>query len=162
LLAIPDETGAEALSAASARPGIAGTLNFFRSRGVQSVIVEDVPLFPRNVGLCAARAKMFSRPYEHCFTMARSQFDEDERDAAEALRKISKQFGVSLLNTAHVFCGADACVVEHNGVILYRDKDHLNKVGSQYLGSKLIIPWPNGAPRPGGISELSTSAPKLN
>jgi peptidoglycan/LPS O-acetylase OafA/YrhL len=159
--AVEDETDA-GFDNARDRKGLAGALALLRSLAIQSVIVEDVPIFPRNVGLCAARAKMFARPYEHCFTLARSQFDQDEREAATVLHQIGNRFGVPLLNTAQAFCGRDACVGEDQGVILYRDKDHLNKAGSAYLGSKLIIPWPESVPRQGELTQLNTTASSAN
>jgi hypothetical protein len=133
--------------------GLADTLRLLRSLPVQIVIVEDVPAFPHNVSLCAARARMFSRPDAHCLTLAKSELERSERETSAVLRQISHRFIIPLINTAQAFCEGDVCRAEKAGVIFYRDKDHLNKAGSHYLGLKLQIPWQNLNLRTGGLTE---------
>ena len=99
--------------------GIGDTLRFLQSRNLQAVIVEDIPVFSRNVGLCTARARMFSQPEERCYTLAMSEYERSEREASEILHRVSQRFGIPLLNTARAFCDRDACRVERNGVIFF-------------------------------------------
>lgn len=124
------------------QPGLAPTLRLLRPLNVQIAIVEDVPTFPHNVGLCAARARMFSRSDRQCLALAKSEFDRTEREASAILHTISDRFGIPLINTAHAFCDEDACHADKAGIIYYRDRTHLNKAGSTYLGTTLQIPWP--------------------
>ncbi len=139
--------------------GIGDTLRFLQSRNLQAVIVEDIPVFSRNVGLCTARARMFSQPEERCYTLAMSEYERSEREASEILHRVSQRFGIPLLNTARAFCDRDACRVERNGVIFYSDSNHLNRAGAKYLGSVLRIPWPDADLKGAGL-EQGASAPR--
>ena len=133
--------------------GIGDTLRFLQSRNLQAVIVEDIPVFSRNVGLCTARARMFSQPEEQCYTLAMSEYERSEREASEILHRVSQRFGVPLLDTARAFCDRDACRVERNGVIFYSDSNHLNRAGAKYLGSVLRIPWPDADLKGAGLEQ---------
>ncbi len=68
--------------------------------------------------------------------------------------EISRNYGVPLISTAHAFCDADTCRAEKNGVIFYRDYNHLNTAGARYLGSKINIPWPESPHRQIDAAEL--------
>jgi peptidoglycan/LPS O-acetylase OafA/YrhL len=138
--------------------GMAGTLRLLRLLQVQAVIVEDVPQFPFTAGLCAARARMFGRADDGCFTLPKSQFEQKEQLASAILREISRNFSIPLVQTAEAFCEGDMCRSEKDGVIFYRDVHHLNIAGAKYLGSKVHIPWPGLEPRGGDTADLAKLA----
>lgn len=142
VLTVPDYGDLARSHEGTGQPGLMPTLRLLRSLNIQIAIVEDVPTFPHNVGLCAARARMFSRSDQQCLTLAKAEFDRTERETSAILHAISDRFGIPLINTAHAFCDEDACHAERAGKIYYRDRTHLNKAGSRYLGSMLKIPWP--------------------
>jgi peptidoglycan/LPS O-acetylase OafA/YrhL len=154
VLTVPDGDLAQA-GERPGHPGLASTLQLLRSLNVPIAIVEDVPAFPHNAGLCAARARMLSRSDQQCLTLAKSDFDRTEREASAILHIISDRFGIPLINTADAFCDGEACHAEMGGAIYYRDKTHLNKAGSLYLGSKLQIPWPDLKTADRGSTALS-------
>ena len=51
-------------------------------------------------------------------------------------------------------CDADFCRADKDGVIFYRDSNHLNTAGARYLGSRLNIPWPENTRRQLDTAEL--------
>ena len=158
LLTVPEDVdGAPGGNDKGGATGVAGTLRFLRSRNIQTIIIEDVPIFSRNVGLCAARARMFSHPDEHCYTLAKEQFERNERKASSMLHQISQRFGIPLLNIAQAFCAGETCRVEKDGVIFYQDAHHLNAAGSRHLGSVLRIPWPDPKQKDARLPEASTT-----
>jgi hypothetical protein len=100
---------------------------------------------------------MFSHPDEHCYTLAKEQFERNERKASSVLHQISQRFGIPLLNIAQAFCADETCSVEKDGVIFYQDAHHLNTAGSRYLGSVLRIPWPDPEQKDARLPEASTT-----
>ncbi len=136
--------------------GLRDTLRLLRSLEIPIAIVEDVPFFPRNVSSCTARARMFGRSDEHCLTFPRRDFERSTEQVSSLLGEISRRYGVPLVSTAHAFCEGDICRAERDGVILYRDGDHLNTAGARYLGSRIVIPWPANAHRPGDTAALQS------
>ena len=158
LLSVPEDGDSEpGRNEKNEATGISGTLRLLKSRAIQTIIIEDVPIFSRNVGLCAARARMFSHPDEHCYTLAKGEFEQNQGKASSLLHQISQRFGIPLLNTAQAFCAGETCRVEKNGVIFYQDAHHLNAAGSRYLGSVLPIPWPGTEQRGAQLSGASTT-----
>ena len=158
LLTLPEDMdGAPGRNDKDGATGISDTLRLLKSHNIQTIIIEDVPIFSRNVGLCAARARMFSHSDEHCYTLAKEQFERNQSKASSLLHQISQRFGIPLLNTAQAFCAGETCRVEKNGIIFYQDAHHLNTAGSQYLGSVLRIPWPDTEQRDAQVSGVSTT-----
>ncbi len=134
--------------------GLRDTLRFLRSLHIPMVILDDTPFFPRNVPSCVARARMFGRSDEHCFVLARRDFDGNSEQASFILTGIRRRYDIPLVSTAHAFCDRDFCRAERDGVIFYRDHNHLNTTGARYLGSQLDIPWPRSVSRSGNTASL--------
>ncbi len=143
---------------AKAASGIASTIAFLRPRGIQIAIVEDVPFFPLNVASCAARARMFGRDDDRCFTLPRVRFEQNVAQASAILKEIGRRFGVALIPAYEAFCQGDMCRAEKDGVILYRDRTHLNTAGAKYLGSRIAIHWPASDTKNAGGGELKDHA----
>lgn len=50
---------------------------------------------------------------------------------------------VSLLKTTEYLCGDKTCSMKREGVLLYRDNDHLNLNGSKYVGDRIRKEYPS-------------------
>jgi len=127
---------------APAYPALERTIERLRARGLSVAVVETVPSFPVNVPDCAARARMFGRSDEHCFTLSRARLDASEARGDSMLREVGRRTGIPVVETHQAFCGEDSCRAEKDGVIFYTDGSHLNSAGSRYLGARMNIPWP--------------------
>jgi len=138
-------------------PGLDDTIGMLRARGLQVALVETVPTFPTNVPDCAARARMFGRSDERCFSFPRANIEGGQAEAVSILRQASRHFGIAIVETFQAFCDEDACRPEKDGVIFYTDGDHLNSAGSHYLGTRINIPWPAAAAVQGDTAPLRTA-----
>ncbi|MGA9763609.1 MAG: acyltransferase family protein [Rhodomicrobium sp.] len=137
--------------------GLEETLSLLRARGLPVAIVEDVPSFPVDVPNCAARARMFGRPDERCFSFPRRSIEQEGEQASSFLREVSRRFDIPIVETVKAFCEGDTCRTEKDGVIFYEDHGHLNTAGSRYLGTRINIPWPASHALQGGTASLTVS-----
>ena len=128
-------------------PALDRTISMLLSRGLAVAVVETVPAFPVNVPDCAARARMFGRPDEQCFSVSRDRMERAAAPATAMLKEVSGHFGIPVVETHRAFCDGGACRPEKDGQIFYTDATHLNSAGSRYLGSRIDIPWPAPEPR---------------
>jgi len=71
------------------QPGLGDTISMLRGRGLPVAIVETVPSFPVDVPNCAARARMFGRSDERCFSFPRRCIGQDWAQAASMLGEVS-------------------------------------------------------------------------
>lgn len=68
----------------------------------------------------------------------RQEFDLRYKEYYPILAMVAKNTKAEIINTAKNFCNTDYCSMEKDGHLLYRDKMHLNILGSQYLADKII------------------------
>ena len=50
---------------------------------------------------------------------------------------VKRSSGVSLIRLDDLFCGGSVCRMAINGRILFRDNNHVNVFGSQFVGSEV-------------------------
>ena len=78
----------------------------------------------------------------------RAHFYEQQKVYLPTLQSIVEaNSNVKLLEIADYFCDASVCSMESNGLLYYRDNNHLNLNGSKYLGKKLTEDYLFLAPR---------------
>jgi hypothetical protein len=78
----------------------------------------------------------------------RAYFYEQQKVYLPTLQSIVEaNSNVKLLEIADYFCDASVCSMESNGLLYYRDNNHLNLNGSKYLGKKLTEDYLFLAPR---------------
>jgi hypothetical protein len=105
--------------------------------GKHVILTEDVPSFPFPPERCLVRP-LFAFVARNCAIpaeIARMQ-TEVYRKTIEAV--VNRQTGARFLPTHQYFCDSNACSMTKDGAILYRDDNHLNITGSEYLGRRLI------------------------
>jgi peptidoglycan/LPS O-acetylase OafA/YrhL len=110
------------------------TLNRLSDRKV--VIVKEVPMERFDVPSALAEHIMLHRPAGQLWTTksqheARQQYLTDVFNAAQADGKIT------IVDLASALCSKQQCIVEREGVPLYRDNHHLNRTGSLFVKSIL-------------------------
>jgi hypothetical protein len=137
--------------------GLEDTISLLRTRGLELAIVEDVPSFPVDVPNCAARARMFGRSDERCFTFPRRDIEKDGEQASSILKEVSRRFSIPIVETGAAFCEGETCRSGKDGVIFYADDSHLNTAGARYLGTRLNIPWPVNPASRGDTAALKVS-----
>ena len=111
---------------------------------VRIILVEPVPEMPFSAPDCFARMRHWGLPDTRCAGAPRAPIEARQAFALEQLRAVAASVpGVSTYAIAKSLCDARSCVTIRDGVILYRDDDHLN-VG----GGKLAAPDFSVAPQP--------------
>lgn len=101
------------------------------AKGKFVYLIEDVPTFSFD----PIRCKGIRFPYkaEMCTDLRKTQVYE-----AMLNRVIKKNKRIRLIKTLKYFCDEQVCSMTQGNKLLFRDTNHLNVNGSQYLGSKIV------------------------
>jgi hypothetical protein len=101
------------------------------AKGKFVYLIEDVPTFSFD----PIRCKGIRFPYkaEMCTDLRKTQVYE-----AMLNRVIKKNKRIRLIKTLKYFCEEQVCSMTQGNKLLFRDTNHLNVNGSQYLGSKIV------------------------
>jgi hypothetical protein len=82
--------------------------------------------------------------------MAASQFWPTHDEYTALLSEVAAQLpGATVLETAKYFCTTETCTMRQGDAVLFRDVNHLNEVGTMYLGGMLVAEHPELATRRG-------------
>lgn len=108
--------------------------------GKEVYITNDVPAFPFPPNQC--RIQRFLSSERSCATAdPRAKAATDNPD--QVLRSILKQEPrIKAMDTYRHFCDDGVCKMTRDTRLLYRDKHHLNIVGSKYLGQLIAREHP--------------------
>jgi hypothetical protein len=119
------------------------------SRSIQSLLdagkrvflVDDQPSYGHGPDNC--KFTRLLRGSTRCF-IERSEFESKNRSVLEALQELKQRHpAINLLRTIDFFCGPQRCEMIQGQSIIYRDSNHLNKVGSRALGQYLVRHYPD-------------------
>ena len=111
------------------------------SRAKKTIFVtDDVPFFSFDAFECKYRQALLM-PTD-CSADARQFERERARYYPELLSTIRRVPRAHMLNTAHYFCGEATCDMARNGLLLYRDSNHLNINGSRFLARRILDDYP--------------------
>ena len=98
-------------------------------------IVDDIPNFPFFVTHCKYARFSFSKRV----CDSEISYYESQHSYYPSLQYIEKSFShVKILQTKQYFCTQSTCSMLIDDKLLYRDYDHLNILGSKYLGNRLL------------------------
>ena len=119
------------------------TLEAFRSKGKAVFVTDDVPIFNFDAVFCNYR-KAPILPLATLCTEDRRVFEKEYATYYPELRAaVDKVPGVQLLNTAAYFCSSYVCSMNKGDVLLYRDSNHLNMIGSRFLANRMLADFPH-------------------
>jgi peptidoglycan/LPS O-acetylase OafA/YrhL len=123
------------------RDELASTFQALTSKSKAVFVTDGVPTFSFDPVACKYRVAPLL-PLTEC-SEDRASFDSAYAAYYPELRAaVDKVPGVQLLNTAQYFCNAKVCSVNRDNAILYRDRYHLNDVGSRFLVRELLADSP--------------------
>jgi peptidoglycan/LPS O-acetylase OafA/YrhL len=121
--------------------GFVKTLQAFTSKGKAVFVMDDVPWFPFDAVACKYRTPILPRA-QQC-SIGRNRFEDSYASYYPELRAaVDKVPGVQFLNTAHDFCDDEICSMLKGEILVYRDSNHLNNVGSEYLANRMLADFP--------------------
>ncbi len=99
--------------------------------GVVVFISTDGPAFPFDQFACQYRtAPVISTP--RC-DMPIELYREDRQRVVPRLEKISSATESHLLESGSYFCNRQTCSMQRDGVVLYADRNHLNREGAYFV-----------------------------
>jgi peptidoglycan/LPS O-acetylase OafA/YrhL len=116
--------------------GLERTLAFLKQRNIDVAFIMAVPEVGWLVPSELARAKWFAHPAPAGPTL--EAYSARQQPVKEILAKVKASHDFRVLEVAPIFCPEGQCFVEHGGVPLYRDDDHLSKQGAQFA-TQLIV-----------------------
>ncbi|WP_162951448.1 acyltransferase family protein [Mycobacterium paragordonae] len=120
--------------------GLIATFNAFTATGKTVYTTDDVPTFPFDAVSCGYRIAPIL-PAARC-SMDRKRFEAELDNYYQNLLDVAHSVpSVRLLDTARYFCDASLCRMNNGQDLLYRDKDHLNNVGSRFLARQLLADY---------------------
>lgn len=118
---------------------ILGLSNYLSSRGINLVIIGPPPIFQiESIDWCRSSLWKSLRPY--C-SIPRSQISGSINQVYSLLASTSSlRHNIYVFNQFDLLCPSskDKCTVFKDGILAYRDKDHLNTYGSGSLADPFI------------------------
>ncbi|KAA0117221.1 acyltransferase family protein [Mycolicibacterium sp. P9-22] len=116
-------------------------LESLTAHGKNVFLTDDIPNYEFEALDCKYRPAPIV-PFVRC-SQERSRFDEQYATYSKELRDtVSKVQGAHLLDTARYFCDDHVCRMNVGEVLLYRDGNHLNDVGSKFLVNQMLAANP--------------------
>jgi len=104
------------------------------------IIASDIPHFSFDPGKCkfSGRLGLGFGPVNQCSESSASYLAEKRQNEALINRAINGLGAdVRLIDLAPLFCHGGACGMASDGVLFYRDRNHLNASGSRYIGAAI-------------------------
>lgn len=108
------------------------TIRELSRRDVQVYLVEDLPRF----GFLPSRCKYSGRAWiaSQC-----EQASSGRDEYMNVFDEVAEEFdNVRVVRTYELLCADGVCSMARNGVLLFRDEDHLNIDGSTYVGEAIV------------------------
>jgi|TARA_R110002073_G_scaffold11861_4_gene53438 peptidoglycan/LPS O-acetylase OafA/YrhL len=105
--------------------------------GSVPVLIRDNPTAPDELFNCSRRKLLpfYDEPCE----FPREEMDEAHAYANELIDELEAMHPeVMVIDPNAIICAEDVCRTELDGVPIYRDDDHLNRIGSETLGEVYI------------------------
>jgi len=115
------------------------TINALLQNNKKVIITDGVPFFTFNPKQCK-----YLRPLskENNCNEDRKIFDEKYNIYYPQIKELEGIKNLTVLNTVDFFCDSKICYMGKNGLLFYRDENHLNINGSRYFTHELLKKYP--------------------
>jgi peptidoglycan/LPS O-acetylase OafA/YrhL len=123
------------------RQSLEQTIDFFEQRGIHVVLLGEVAIFARDPVRCIAAALRQGGNLQSCrrpLQEVRERLDTMNNLLSEIAER-HKSY-VSFISPLGAMCDAAWCSPVANGVYMYRDRSHLNRVGAEQLARSMRVP----------------------
>jgi len=122
------------------RQSLEQTIDFFVEHGVYVVLLGEVPLYASDPVKCIAAALRQGRNAESCHRPV-----QEVRERLGIMNSLlsdlaARRKGVSFVSPVEIMCDKVWCSPVADGVYMYRDRDHLNRLGAEHLARRMRIP----------------------
>jgi hypothetical protein len=115
-------------------------IDLLHKRGIRVMVIGQVPGFDTFSLACFANAARQKSEATSCL-MPRSQVDAALEPAQKAFQALARDVpGVTFTDMRELLCTETACSAFKDGVLIYRDRSHLNAIGSAHLARYAALP----------------------
>lgn len=111
--------------------GFSRTIESLIKSGKSVTLLGDVPVFNQDPSLCVY---FFSGRSSISCTLTLEDVDRQRSIYDHILRSLGKDFGLTYLPIDKSLCEGNVCAMSKGKTILYRDSNHLNIIGSKFVG----------------------------
>ncbi len=109
------------------------TIGVFTERGVKVLLVGQIPTYERLPIRCIVAAAYESADPGRCGATAEAA-EEELSESDRALEKlVASNPAISIFLPSGPMCSQDRCPPVVKGVMLYKNEEHLNRFGAEYL-----------------------------
>jgi peptidoglycan/LPS O-acetylase OafA/YrhL len=112
------------------------TLQLLINNGKKVYLVDDVPHFPFPSERCKFIYDNFLQ--SACTTNAMPIFDNEKKYEATLKNTLSLFPSIKFIKLRDLFCNENECNMVNNDLLMFRDNNHLNILGSKFVGAEII------------------------
>jgi peptidoglycan/LPS O-acetylase OafA/YrhL len=116
------------------RAELRATLSALKDTGVMVLVVGDLPWFASEPPNC--KYEVFEGNLRYC-TVERADALEAQRSYGPILAEVTSGLGIPVVPVRDLFCSDDGCSMVKDGVIQFRDSNHLNADGANAVGARV-------------------------
>lgn len=118
------------------------TIDVLIKSGKRVSVIDDIPVFPSKPVFCKGARWPRSLQGRKC-NMALSDAERQRSTYALAFDKIKYlRPDVTFISPANYLCNDQFCSMSRDNSVLYRDDNHLNLIGSSYVGQRIAEDYP--------------------
>jgi len=118
---------------------ILNTVNMLIASGKDVYFADDVPIFPFGVERCQWTKWPFIKK---CDT-DKEFIDSTQGFYLRSLEHVKQSAPrLRLIHLKEHLCDEQTCSMVHNGLLMYRDHNHLSIYGSKYIGAQIVAEYP--------------------
>jgi peptidoglycan/LPS O-acetylase OafA/YrhL len=137
LLGGNNDTASEQRTREVLQHSLDATLDYFEQRGVHVILLGEVPLFDRDPIRCIVAALRQGKPAQSC-RIAASDVQRRVGEANALLADLAARRGnVSFYSPLEAMCDKEWCSPTVDGIYMYRDRMHLNRIGAEHLARSM-------------------------
>ncbi len=124
--------------------GLAKTLAYLNSRGIEASVLDQAPYFAKDVSLCVVRAAFYGRDSEPCVVQPYARYLSEHRHLEDYFDHLKKKYRFTVATPVEAFCDKELCRAREGDVLLMADSNHLSEAGSLRAMRYLNIPTLTG------------------
>jgi len=109
------------------------TIDELESSGKKIIIITDIPYFHIDASNCF----YIKESIPNVCSIGVEKFTPQLK-YLDVLKKISNKRNIEIVNPSNLFCNESQCRMIIDGTIMYRDKNHLNFEGSNFVGKYIF------------------------
>ena len=113
------------------------TVDALSGNGREIYLIDDIPKFPFVPEVCKGKRSLSSKQITCSMTLAEAR--RQKETYAKVLENIQrKRPQVKIVEIGKYLCDDNNCAMTNGGDILYRDNNHLNLIGSMFIGKRMV------------------------